>query len=421
MRPPIRLCKNLVFLFLFLLFTACSSSSSNEPETAADAATETPAPAETPNETQDDQPVEPTTNDDAPSLEEQLQTVLDEAVQSGIPGVSLFVQIGDEQISVVSGIVNRETEEPVTPDSLFQVASIGKIFTATLFMRFVDMNMLQLDDTIDTLLDPTMSELIADSDKITVEMLLAHTTGIQDYFNESEQFINDYANAPGKNWTPIEKLGYINSEENYFEPGTEFRYSNTNFVLLGAIAERLTGLTLGNALRQWVFEPAGLQNTYGSDEELGQPDISHGYIPFSTVENIELTFELPTDVPDIDTYLWLDASGTADAPINSSPSDLNQFIRTLANTDTLVSEDLKARMLTESFPNSSAYGLGIVVGDGGRIIGHEGKLFGLHSLLLYFLSEDISIATTVNASDDSYSELYIDYLDAMFETIGDSL
>jgi len=169
MLPTFRLFKNIVFLFSVLLVCACSSDPTDTPETDPNAPAENPDPG---------QPPVDTPNDGEPSLKEQLQAVVDDAVQSGIPGVSLFVQLEGENISVVSGVVNRGTEEPVTTDTLFQVASVGKIYTATLFMRFVDMNMLQLDDPISMLLDPAMSNMIADSDKITVEMLLAHTTGI---------------------------------------------------------------------------------------------------------------------------------------------------------------------------------------------------------------------------------------------------
>jgi len=361
----------------------------------------------------DTQPSESTSE-----LQIRLQSVVDEAVESGIPGISLHVQQGDEQISVVSGDANRETQEPVTSSTLFQVASIGKIFTATLILRLSDMDMLRLDDPIDRWLDPTLSNMIADSDIITVKMLLAHTTGIQDYLNESQEYLVEFANAPGKIWTPTEILSFVNSTSNYFEPGAEYRYSNTNYLLLGVIAERVTGVSLGMALRQWVFEPASLENTYGAFEDLGQPEIAQGYIAASSLDGLDLNFDIPADgTALLETFDWLNSVGFGDAPLHATPSDLNQFIRTLIDTNELLSENLKTQMLTESFPNSSYYGLGIVVADDAMTFGHDGRLFGLNSLLYYTPSQDTSYATTINASYDGFNELFETYVGQLLSVL----
>ncbi len=74
---------------------------------------------------------------------------------------------------------------------------------------------------------------------------------------------------------------------------------------------------------------------------------------------------LPPDGSDLDIFKWLSVVGPGDAPIHSTPADLNSFIRTLIDTDTLVSCELKTKMLTESFPGSSECGLGIVITDNG--------------------------------------------------------
>ena len=355
--------------------------------------------------------------DTGPSLRAELQNLVDDAVESGLPGVSLHVQDRGESISVVAGVANRDTEEPVTPSSLFHAGSIGKTFVATMLLRLVDMGYLQLDDPIDLWLDPSMSSMIADSDSITVRMLLAHTSGIQDYFSNPE-YVIAFAESPGRIWTPTENLGYIDSTQKNFEPGAEFSYSNTNYLLLGVIAERISGLPLGMALRQWVFEPAGLENTYGAYENLGQPEIAHGYLPVSLLENSGLSIELPADGSDLDTFDWLKAEGLGDAPIQSTSGDLNSFIRTLIDSDTLISGELKTLMQTESFAGSSEHGFGLYILHNGfddslRFM-HGGKAYGLISSMSYTPSEDSSFAMIANASFGDYDELFGDYINRLF-------
>lgn len=387
MSPCLRFTRPLALLISIIVLSACSSDS---PNTAS---------------------VDPNL-----SLRDQLQIVVDDAVESGLPGVSLHVQNGDEHISVVAGVVNRETSEPMTSSSISHAGSTGKAFTATMVLRLVDMGFLNLDDPIELWLDPAMSAMITDSDKITVEMLLAHTNGIPNYF-EVPEFIAAFLEAPGKIWAPMELLGYIENAENHFAPGTDYRYTDTNFLLAGIIAERVTGMPIGMALRQWVFEPAGLENTFGPYENLGQPETMRAYVPISFFERLalefDLEFDLPADGSDVDTTAWLNSEGDGHASVQSTPGDLNAFIRILIDTDILVSEELKAQMMTESFPGLSQYGLGLQIFDDGSRIGHDGKGIGLHSSMAYSPSEDLSLATIVNGSFEGYDELWVAYRDRL--------
>jgi len=374
--------RNFVLALSILVVSACSSSSSNP--TAADS-------PEMDTTTSSDETAETTEMELTVSLQDQLQNVVDQAVESGLPGVSLHFQHGDDSISVVAGVARRDTEEPVTPTSRFQIASIGKTYVATMFLRFADMGLLQLDDPIDTLLAPGMSAILNSSETITVEMLLAHTSGLPDYLAEAD-FNVDYFESQGRVWTPIEFLSYIGDRDNLFKPGKSFAYSNTNYLLLGVIAERVTGEPLGTALRQWVF-----------------------FVEANT------EIDLPADGSDVDTIGWLSTYGFGDAPIQSTPRDMNLFIRTLIDTDVLVAGETKVRMLTESFSGFSQYGLGIVVVDNGTIFGHGGQHLGLIAELFYIPSKDISFATTINASDGVYNALFTEYLDKLITIVDDRI
>ena len=216
----------------------------------------------------------------------------------------------------------------------------------------------------------------------------------------------------------MELLGYIENAENHFSPGADYRYTDTSFLLAGIIAERVTGVSIGPALRQWVFEPAGLENTFGPYENLGQPETMRAYVPVSFFESFALDLDLDFDLPavgsDVDTTVWLNSEGDGHASVQSTPGDLNAFIRILIDSDILVSEELKAQMMTESFPGLSQYGLGLQIFDDGSRIGHDGKGIGLHSSMAYSPSEDLSLATIVNGSFGRYDELYGQYINQLY-------
>ena len=384
MKTYLRFTRPLALLTSIILLGACSSDSSNTP------------------------PADPN-----PSLREQLQTAADDAVNDGLPGVSLHVQKNGEHISVVSGVLNQETLQPVTASSLFHAASIGKTFTATMILRLISTGFLQLDDPIDLWLDPSMNAMITNSDRITIRNLLSHTSGIPDYVIDAA-FSIDFIETPGKTWTPTEILEYTAIHQSIFEPGADFEYSNTNTMLLGVIAERITGVPIGMALRQWVFEPAGLQRTFGVFENHGQSELSRGYAPYSVVENSGLNITLPAEGMDLDTTEWLYSEGHGDASVVSTPADLNSFIRSLIDTETLVDGDLKTQMLSEALPGSE-HGLGIFINtEDALTFEHSGGGFGLISMMSYTPSDDLSFATTVNGSTGDYEDIFFQYMTQLY-------
>lgn len=384
MKPYTRFTRAVTLLISITLLIACSSDSSKT------------------------QPA-----DSVPSFRQQLQAAADDAVRDGMPGVSLHVQKNGEHFSVVSGVLNQESLEPVTASSLFHAASIGKTFTATLILRLIDTGFLQLDDPIDLWLDSSMSLMIMNSDKITIRSLLSHTSGIPDYVSDLS-FLVDFAESPGRTWTPTEILGYAQQLPPNFEPGTDYEYSNTNTMLLGVIAERITGVPLGMALRQWVFEPAGLQRTFGVFENHGQSELSRGYVPYSAIEDSDLNITLPAEGNDLDTTAWLYSEGHGDASVISTPADLNSFIRTLIDTETLVSGELKTQMLSESLPESG-HGLGIFINKEDELtFEHSGGGWGLISMMAYTPSEGLSFATMVNGAAGEYEVIFSNYMNQLY-------
>ena len=147
----------------------------------------------------------------------------------------------------------------------FHAASVGKVFTAVLVHRLVADGQLRLEQPIVELLDPSVTaDLFADGpETVTVQMLLEHTSGVADYFGK--QILAE----PQKHWTVPELLDFAREHfEPVGPPGAQFHYSDTGFVLLGLIVERVSGRAFHEQMRQEIFEPLGMAETslYGFGE-----------------------------------------------------------------------------------------------------------------------------------------------------------
>lgn len=343
-------------------------------------------------------------------LRDQLQNVVNHAVESGLPGVSLHVQHRQESISVVAGVVDQSTGQTVTPSSLFHAASVGKTFTAATVLRLVDEGLFGLDDSIDSLLDPAMSTKIRNSDKITVRMLLAHTSGLLDYL-QNQEFERAFATSPGRVWTPTELLDFSVAAGASLEPMSEFRYSNTNYVLLGVIAERAVRVPFAQIMREKILAPAGLKNTFGVFEKMGQPAPARGYLTAGYVESLGLDLGQAGDGSDFDASSWLHSEGHGDAPIHSTASDLNAFVRTLVDGDTLLSASLKKEMLTPALPGATGYGLGIGVFNNGEVLEHGGGGPGVVTMMAYLPPRNLSFGSMVSGAEKGFDEIHERYME----------
>lgn len=192
-----------------------------------------------------------------------LGTVLEEV---GAPGGILAVLDGDgPPLVVASGYADRDTRRPMTPGDPYFLGSITKTYTAVTVLRLAEEGRLSLDDTLDRFL-PAFPE----GSKITVRHLLAQTSGLKDFYlylylrpdrGEMIELVT-------KRWSQEELVELSGRFDRYFEPGTDWDYSSTNYFLLGVIIERASGRPLPEAYRRYLYEPLGLRRTWlhGHDE-----------------------------------------------------------------------------------------------------------------------------------------------------------
>ena len=169
---------------------------------------------------------------------EQLQARVDQLRRKlSIPGLSVAILWDDGRWWLgVSGRADVAGRRPVTPDSGFALASISKTFTAAVVLQLVDEGRLALDEPV----APRLPDYPLDR-RITVRMLLDHTSGLPDFFL-SKRIDKALQSVPDETWTPAQTWSYVPKRRSV--PGTVWSYSNTNYLLLGELVEAVTGRAL---------------------------------------------------------------------------------------------------------------------------------------------------------------------------------
>jgi D-alanyl-D-alanine carboxypeptidase len=316
--------------------------------------------------------------------------------ESDAPGVVAAVQTPDYTWIRALGVADRASREPMTPEVHHRIGSVTKTFTATLLLHAADKGLLSLDDTIDQYIKG-----VPNGDKITLRQMANMTSGIATY-SESKQFDGDPGADPYKVWKP-EELAQIGIKDSpQFDPGTEFNYSNTNYVLLGLVLEKVSGESIGALTRQRIIEPLGLKGTSfpdASDTSLADPH-AQGY----TLQG-KSSGSKPVDATDWNAS-WTWAAGA----MISTVEDLLVYGRALGTGKGLLPPEQQAERL-DSFVNDLpplnqpplkgdyGYGLGLMNEHGW--IGHGGELPGYNTYLFYHPDLDAVVAVEVNSDISS--------------------
>ncbi|MES9969674.1 MAG: serine hydrolase domain-containing protein [Candidatus Thiodiazotropha sp.] len=329
---------------------------------------------------------------------EQFQAVLDEAVARGLPAVSVTIQGRNIDFSGVSGVTDLTDGDAVHQDSRFYVASTGKTFLAAALVQMAGDGLLDLDDPITHWLPREITHRIPSSDHMSVRMLLNHTTGIYDFQNDGDAWDNDFflVSGPDRQWTQRDALPFFLDRPLHFEPGSDYSYSNSNFILAALIIEEVSGQPVQYAIRQRIIDPLGLTHTLQGDEAIGQAGLVHGY--FSD-ENERY-----------DSHPWYSHYGLADGGIQSNSVDLARFIRGLLKSDLVLNDSMRSEMLQPSLLGTppSSYGLGIKIREieqsGETIYSHSGKDPGYQTKMLFVESKDTVITLCASGSFGEYDE-----------------
>ena len=191
-----------------------------------------------------------------------------------IPGAMLFVRQGDRSDTVTAGYADKATRRPMRAGDAFPIGSTTiKTYTAVLVMRLVAQGKVALDAPVSKYLPG----LLPDGKRITIRQLLSHTSGLDDYTSDT-RFIAPYLQGNfGYAWTPRQMVAFAASQPRAFAPGTKFAYSNTNYIVLGLLAERVAGKSYERQLADSILGPLKLNHTSLPANNRTLPDV-HGYV-----------------------------------------------------------------------------------------------------------------------------------------------
>jgi D-alanyl-D-alanine carboxypeptidase len=314
-----------------------------------------------------------------------LQAVLDAArVRIPTPGISVAIRLADGRTWLgVSGNRRLSPARAVDPATVFSIASITKTFVTAVVMQLVAEGRLGLDDRLSRFL-PGYPR----GERITIRQLLSHTSGIANYF-ESPAYNDAVFGRPDKRWKLPQILGLVGRP--YCRPGRCFHYSNTNFVLLGRIVERVTGKPVARVIRDRLLDPLGLERTSFQPDEPTPRDAAHGHLWAGGSTFIDQT-RTGRVLPNMSaaTVAWTAGAMVSDA------ADLARWALALYGTDQVVEPALLDQMLT--FRKRDEYGLGTRtrIFDGRRAVGHGGSLRGYEDGMWYFPREGAVIVLLSN-------------------------
>lgn len=319
----------------------------------------------------------------------KLQAALDRLVAKGAPGAILTVHSPGRTLRLASGVAERERQVPMRPGLHVRIASVTKPYTAAVVLQLAGEHKLRLRDSV----EHWLPGLLPNGGKVTIRQLLGHTSGLGD-FEFDPRVLEPYLNGDLNFAWPPRRLAEIGAEQPpSFPPGKGFSYSNTNYVLLGLIAERVTGHSLGRELRHRLFGPLGLRETsFPTQSALPRP-FAHGYRVFDQPPARDITGLYP--------YSW--ASGA----LVSTGADVARFFRGLLSGRVLAPHLLRAmrRGRVEEhadFPGQR-YGLGLMSFPTrcGLAWGHNGDIPGY--VTYAFSTRDGRRQTVLTVNQDALS------------------
>ena len=320
-----------------------------------------------------------------------VQAIMDRYSGKEIPGVAIAVyHEGEGWWSGASGYSKLESKSPMTIENLQYLQSVSKTYMAVAALKMYEEGKLDLDAPISKYLPRKYLDLIKNEDKITVRMLMNHTSGIPEYNSDPEYTAKVILN-PTKLLKMEDIINCIGDEEPQFEPGTKYKYTNTNYFLLTVIGDVISK-DHAKYIEQTIFKPLQLNNTFYRS--------SKGYLEYSSLPDSYwdvLGVGRPANITRM--QITNVASMRGDDGIVATPLDAIKFLKGLMEGK-LIKEKSMEQMQTwvKDESGKPVYGLGLFrIEEGGVIgIGHGGGGLGAGCLLLYVPAKNIYIFLAVN-------------------------
>ena len=317
--------------------------------------------------------------------QKSYQAVLNQRIASDVPGVAVIItKSGQVLFKGARGLANVELGIPLTTDHVFRLGSITKQFTAAAIMMLQEQNKLNINDDI----HKYVPDFPTEGNKVTIENLLTHTSGIANYTEDGDLFQKEIQ-VP----TDIDQmLTRFSKHPMPLKTGVAMRYSNTGYVILGKIIEVASGQSYADFIETQIFKKLGMKSSrYGGSQII--PNRASGY---------DMSPNGVVNASYID-MMWPHAAGS----LLSTVDDLDLWFKALRSGKLLTKESYQKMIqpfkLNDGSLSNYGYGLGISKLNKYDAISHSGGIPGFSTNTIYIPSEDLYVAVLSNLSSRSSS------------------
>lgn len=298
-----------------------------------------------------------------------------------LPGLSIAVTRGGRTLLAKGyGFADLDGKVPATAETVYQLGSVSKQFTAAAVLRLVELGKVRLDDPLTKFLPdyPTQGRTVL------VRHLLHQTSGIKEFFTV-KGYDEMESGSPDK-YTRADLIDLFKREPFVYEPGERWAYSNSNYTLLSVIIERASGRAYEQYLQETFFRPLGLAATHSCGSRPAGARFARGYVPgengFAPAPPVNMN------------------TAVGDGGLCSNVLDLVAWTRALT-TGRAVSKTSYARMVKSErvrrgYVPDYGYGLSLVPLGGRRRVGHNGDITGFMSALAHYPDDDLTVAVLTN-------------------------
>jgi CubicO group peptidase (beta-lactamase class C family) len=295
-------------------------------------------------------------------------------------GAALVARGADVLLNKGYGFANLEWDIPNTPTTKFRLGSLTKLFTAASILLLEERGRLKIDDPVKKYLPDAPPAW----DKITIFNLLTHTSGIPSFTS-----FPDYRSTEATSTTPEKLVQRFRDKPLDFQPGEKWDYSNSGYVLLGYLLEKITGQTYKEFIQENIFKPLGMNDSgYDSNSAI----ISHrasGYTPSPNG---------PVNAGYIDMTIPFSAGA-----LYSTTDDLLRWEQGLFGGKVLSAASL--RKMTTPFKNDYAFGLGVRSAKGHTVIDHGGGIEGFNTQMSYSPEDKLTVIVLSNLNGAAPAEM----------------
>lgn len=329
----------------------------------------------------------------------RVRLVLDGIVARGAPGVSIALVLPDgSDVTATAGYADSEAKRPMQASDRLLSGSIGKTYVAAAALRLAALGALDLDThAAQFFAGEAWFERLPNAKDFTVRQLLRHQSGLERY-EFDPKFWEALVADPEKVWRPEEQLAYVADRAPLFPAGEGWAYSDSNYLVVGLILERVTGQRFNEHVREHLLVPAGLVDTVPSDTRR-IPGLTQGYCRALAALGVPERVLVDGEFVIHPGFEWC-GGGYA-----STPRDLARWTRRLFSGAAFAGEYLPEMLVSvpadATLGRGARYGLGVIVRETslGQALGHDGIMAGFLAATAWFPAHEIAVTVQLNTDE----------------------